>query len=52
MRFGVCAPVSEARNLAEIGFDYIEVSVASLAEMTDEQFAAFCAENDAAPIHA
>ncbi|MDD7647766.1 MAG: sugar phosphate isomerase/epimerase [Ruminococcus bromii] len=52
MRFGVCAPVSEARNLAEIGFDYIEVSVALLAEMTDEQFAAFCAENDAAPIHA
>ena len=52
MQFGVCAPVSEAGKLAKMGFDYLEVSVASLAEMTDAQFEAFCAENNAAPIHA
>lgn len=52
MRFGVCAPISEATRLHKIGFDYLEVSVASLAAMTDEEFSAFCAANAAAPIHA
>ena len=52
MRFGVCAPISEAARLYKIGFDYVEVSAASLAAMTEEEFAAFCAENRAAPIHA
>lgn len=52
MRFGVCAPVSEAGRLAKIGFDYFEASVSALAAMTDAEFASFCAENAAAPIHA
>ena len=52
MRFGVCAPVSEAARLHKLGFDYIEVSASSLASMTEAEFAAFCAENQAAPIHA
>ncbi len=52
MRFGVCAPVSEAARLKKIGFDYLEVSASSLAAMTEAEFAAFCAENRAAPIHA
>ena len=52
MRFGVCAPISEAARLYKIGFDYVEVSAASLSAMTEEEFAAFCAENRAAPIHA
>lgn len=52
MRFGVCAPVSEAARLHKLGFDYIEVSASSLAAMTEAEFAAFCAENQEAPIHA
>ena len=52
MRFGICAPVSEAARLAKIGFDYLEVGAAGLAAMTDAEFDAFCAANEAAPIHA
>lgn len=52
MRFGVCAPISEAARISRLGFDYIEVNASSIAAMTDEEFAAFCAENEAAPIHA
>ena len=52
MRFGVCAPISDAVMMAKIGFDYLEVNASGLAAMTDEEFEAFCAENAAAPIHA
>lgn len=52
MRFGVCAPVSDAERLAKIGFDYIEVNASALALMPEGDFAAFCAANAAAPIHA
>ena len=52
MRFGVCAPISEAAMMAEIVFDYLEVGASGLAAMTDEEFEAFCAENAEAPIHA
>lgn len=52
MRFGVCAPISDAAFIASMGFDYLEVNVASIAAMTDEEFEAFCAENEKAPIHA
>ena len=38
MRFGVCAPISEAAMMAEIGFDYLEVGASGLAAMTDEEF--------------
>ena len=41
MRFGVCAPVSEAARLHKLGFDYIEVSASSLASMTEAECAAF-----------
>lgn len=52
MRFGMCAPVSDAGRLAKIGYDYFEANVSQLAEMSDAEFEAFCEENAAAPIHA
>lgn len=52
MRFGVCFAISEAAAVQAIGFDYLEVHAGNLAAMTEEEFAAFCAENAAAPIHA
>ena len=52
MRFGVCAPVSNEVMLGKIGFDYVEVNASLLAMLSDEEFAALCAENAAAPIHA
>lgn len=52
MRFGVCAPISEAALLSEIGFDYVEVNASALAAMDDASFEAFCRENAAAPVHA
>lgn len=52
MRFGVCAPVSDAEKLAKIGFNYIEVNAAELAQMSEADFTAFCVANEAAPIHA
>ena len=52
MRFGVCMPIEQAEFIAKLGFDYLEVSAAGLAEMTEAQFADFLQKNEAAPIHA
>lgn len=52
MRFGVCAPISEAARISKLGFDYLEVGASGIAAMTEEEFAQFCAENEKAPIHA
>lgn len=52
MRFGVCMPIEQAEFIAKLGFDYLEVSVVGLAEMTEAQFADFLQKNEAAPIHA
>ncbi len=52
MRFGICTQISRAEMVSKLGYDYLEVSAAGLAEMTDDEFKAFCAENAAAPIHA
>ena len=52
MRFGVCMPIEQAEFIAMLGFDYLEVSVVGLAEMTEAQFADFLQKNEAAPIHA
>ena len=41
MRFGVCAPVSDAAFIASVGFDYLEVNAANISAMTDEEFEAF-----------
>ena len=37
MRFGVCTGIDNAPLLKEVGFDYIELSMNSLAELTEEQ---------------
>lgn len=52
MRFGVCAPIAAAERLAALGFDYVEVHAGQLSGMSEAEFAAFCAENAAAPIRA
>ena len=52
MRLGVCTSVSYADLMAKIGFEFIEVGASGIAAMTDEEFAALCAENEKAPIHA
>ncbi len=52
MRFGVCAPISDAAFIASMGFDYLEVNASAISAMTDEEFEAFCEENEKAPIHA
>ena len=52
MRLGVCAPISDAAFIASLGFDYLEVNASAIAAMTDEEFEAFCEENEKAPIHA
>ena len=41
MRFGVCMPIEQTEFIAKLGFDYLEVSAAGLAEMTEAQFADF-----------
>lgn len=45
-------PIEQAEFIAKLGFDYLEVSAAGLAEMTEAQFADFLQKNEAAPIHA
>lgn len=52
MRFGVCAPFSEAVLLAQMGYDYVEINATDTAALSDADFEALCAENAAAPIHA
>ena len=52
MRLGVCAPITDAELMASFGFEYLEVNASVIAEMTEEEFAAFCAENEKATIHA
>lgn len=49
MRFGVCMPIEQAEFIAKLGFDYLEVSAAGLAEMTEAQFADFLQKNEADP---
>lgn len=52
MRFGVCTGLENARLLASVGFDYLEIHTCNMMELDEAAFAAFCAENEKAPIHA
>lgn len=40
MKIGICAPVGEIKNFEAIGFDYIEPSVVSIADLSNEDFSA------------
>jgi len=40
IKLGVCAPAENARIIAEAGFDYIECSLATVAAMSDADYAA------------
>ena len=44
MRFGVCMPIEQAEFIAKLGFDYLEVSAAGLAEMTEGAVRGFSAK--------
>jgi len=50
IRIGVCTAIPNINELAEIGFDYLETSVAGIAAMSEEEFEKACAIVDAAPI--
>jgi len=39
IRLGVCATADKAAVMKKIGYDYIELNLTSLSEMSDEQFA-------------
>lgn len=47
---GVCARTAELENAVHFGFDYLEPSVAEVAEMSETQFADFKARLLASPI--
>lgn len=40
MKIGACSAMADWKNLAEIGYDYIETSFSNIARMTDEEFEA------------
>ena len=50
IRLGVCTDIKNINEIAEIGFDYLEFSLARLAGMTDEEYGEVCAIVDSAPI--
>ncbi len=50
MRYGVVSEYKNMEVLAELGFDYIEVFVTWLAELSDEEFEALYEKNKTAPI--
>ena len=52
MRFGVCTDLENARLLAAMGFDYVEIHTCGMMQLDEAAFAAFCARNETMPIHA
>ncbi|HEX5411504.1 MAG TPA: sugar phosphate isomerase/epimerase family protein [Terriglobia bacterium] len=50
IEIGVCAPTRELDEVVKYGFDYIEPSAASVAEMSDASFRAFKTKLMASPI--
>lgn len=52
MRFGVCTALDNAGILADMGYDYVEIHTCGMMALDEEAFAAYAAENAAAPIHA
>lgn len=51
IRLGVCTDIKNIQEIAEIGFDYLEFSLARLAGMTEEEFEEASSIVDAAPIN-
>lgn len=52
MRFGVCTGLENAKLLASVGFDYLEIHTCNMMALDEATFATYCGENEAAPIHA
>ncbi len=50
IRLGVCTDVKNINEAAEIGFDYLEFSLAKLASLTEEEYREVCDIVDNAPI--
>ena len=45
MKFGICVGVNQIKYLKEIDCDYAEVSLAGIADMSDEEFEKLYEEN-------
>ena len=52
IRLGVCTGPANVDKVAQIGFDYIEFGLASIAAMTEEEFNALAQKMDESPIKA
>ena len=50
MKLGICTGFENMEKAAAFGFDYFEVGVGSVANLSDEEFAAIKAKVDASPI--
>ncbi len=50
IKLGICTDISNIDLVAEIGYDYLETSLAGLAAMTDEQYEAAAARVEKAKI--
>jgi sugar phosphate isomerase/epimerase len=47
MKIGICGGAANLRQAKSMGYDYMEASASAIAAMTQEEFAALAAENDA-----
>jgi len=52
IRLGVCTAPANAAEVAQIGFDYIELGLSSIAAMSEEEFNTLAAQMDECPIKA
>lgn len=52
IRLGVCTSPANMAEVAQIGYDYIELGLASVAAMSEEEFQALAARIDESPIKA
>ena len=52
IRYGVCAGEDALRDVTDAGFDYIEMNLARLAAMSDDEFDAVAAAIDASDVKA
>lgn len=50
IKLGICTKIEEAEAMAKIGYQYVEVSLSSIAKMSDEEFAKYKEKALAGPI--
>ena len=47
MKIGICGTAANLRTAKAVGYDYMEASASAIAAMSEEEFAALAAENEA-----